>query len=121
VLVHAQHAALWHPFQTCPTHAPCCAPQLALEYYMLAAGAMGGGLQARGALLRELLVESRAYGYLLGSGGAGEGGRRARSAAGRGWVALQLETGASVEACRPGCLLVLVRASAGVGLGLAGG
>jgi len=28
-------------------------------------------LQVKGQLLRELLVESKAYGYLLGSGGAG--------------------------------------------------
>lgn len=48
---------------------------LALEYYMLAAAAMGGSLGVRGALLKELLSESKAYGLLLGSGGAGsEGG-----------------------------------------------
>jgi hypothetical protein len=36
-------------------------------------------LQVKGQLLRELLVESKAYGYLLGSGGAaGEGGALAR-------------------------------------------
>jgi hypothetical protein len=35
--------------------------------------------QVKGQLLRELLVESKAYGYLLGSGGAaGEGGALAR-------------------------------------------
>lgn len=28
-------------------------------------------MQVKGQLLRELLVESKAYGYLLGSGGAG--------------------------------------------------
>ncbi|PSC75508.1 nuclear pore complex NUP93A-like [Micractinium conductrix] len=54
-------------------------PPLALEYYMLAAQAMGGSVQVKGQLLRELLVESKAYGYLLGSGGAaGEGGALAR-------------------------------------------
>ncbi|KAL4437959.1 hypothetical protein ABPG77_004180 [Micractinium sp. CCAP 211/92] len=54
-------------------------PALALEYYMLAADAMGGSVQVKGQLLRELLVESKAYGYLLGSGGAaGEGGALAR-------------------------------------------
>ena len=38
-----------------------------------------GRLQVKGQLLRELLVESKAYGYLLGSGGAaGEGGALAR-------------------------------------------
>jgi nuclear pore complex protein Nup93 len=45
--------------------------ELALEYYMLSAAAQGGGLAVRGALLRELLTESRAYGLLLGAGGAG--------------------------------------------------
>lgn len=49
--------------------------QLALEYYMLAAAVQGGSLAVRGALLRELLTETRAYGLLLGAGGAvGEGG-----------------------------------------------
>jgi hypothetical protein len=38
---------------------------------MQAAAALGGGLAAKGRLLRELLAESRAYGYLLGAGGAG--------------------------------------------------
>ena len=48
---------------------------LALEYYMLSASAQGGSLQIRGALLRELLTESKAYGMLLGAGGAvGESG-----------------------------------------------
>lgn len=48
---------------------------LALEYYMLSAAAQGGSLQVRGALLRELLTESKAYGMLLGAGGAvGESG-----------------------------------------------
>lgn len=100
-------------------------PALALQYYMLAADALGGSVQVRpaerawiglavhgtpsparsgqrqlaslphparcatppatlatplqqvkGQLLRELLVESKAYGYLLGSGGAGEQARR---------------------------------------------
>lgn len=41
---------------------------------MLAAAALGGSVQVKGQLLRELLVESKAYGYLLGSGGAGEEG-----------------------------------------------
>lgn len=48
-------------------------PQLALEYYMMAASVMGGAANVRGALLRELLAETRAYGMMLGSGGA-EGG-----------------------------------------------
>ncbi|KAK9828502.1 hypothetical protein WJX72_000423 [[Myrmecia] bisecta] len=47
------------------------APELALEYYMLAAAAKGGSLADKGALLRELLTDSRAFGFLLGSGGAG--------------------------------------------------
>ncbi|KFM27199.1 Uncharacterized protein F751_4469 [Auxenochlorella protothecoides] len=47
--------------------------ELALEHYMLAADAMGGSLEVRGRLLRELLVESRAFGLLLGSGGGGTG------------------------------------------------
>jgi nuclear pore complex protein Nup93 len=49
-------------------------PELALQYYMLAGSAAGGGGRARGALLRELLTESRAYGLLLGGGGAGGAG-----------------------------------------------
>lgn len=44
---------------------------LALEYYMLSAAAQGGSLGIRGSLLRELLTESKAYGMLLGAGGAG--------------------------------------------------
>ena len=44
---------------------------LALQYCMLSAAAQGGSLQVRGALLRELLTESKAYGMLLGGGGAG--------------------------------------------------
>jgi nuclear pore complex protein Nup93 len=44
---------------------------LALEYYMLSAAAQGGSLSIRGSLLRELLTESKAYGMLLGAGGAG--------------------------------------------------
>lgn len=49
--------------------------QLALSYYMLAAAVQGGSSTVKGMLLRELLVESRAYGLLLGAGGtAGEGG-----------------------------------------------
>lgn len=52
--------------------------KLALEYYMLAASALGGSLGVRGALLKELLSESKAYGLLLGSGGTGsEGGELA--------------------------------------------
>lgn len=48
---------------------------LALHYYMAAADARGGGLPARGAMLRELLSVSRDYGTLLGGGGAvGTGG-----------------------------------------------
>ena len=44
---------------------------MALEYYMLSAAAQGGSLSIRGSLLRELLIESKAYGMLLGAGGAG--------------------------------------------------
>lgn len=47
----------------------------ALQYYMLAAAAGGGGLELKGRLLRELLVESKDYGTLLGAGGPlGQGG-----------------------------------------------
>ncbi|GAB4816873.1 hypothetical protein N2152v2_003919 [Parachlorella kessleri] len=52
--------------------------ELALEYYMLASEALGGSTAVKGQLLRELLVESKAYGFLLGGGGAGEGGALAR-------------------------------------------
>ncbi len=45
-----------------PIAAPLPRAQLALEHYMLAADAMGGSLEVRGRLLRELLVESRAFG-----------------------------------------------------------
>lgn len=41
-----------------------------------AATAPPSSTQVKGQLLRELLVESKAYGYLLGSGGAGERCRR---------------------------------------------
>lgn len=72
-------------------------PEMALQYYMLAASAAaaasGGGsaavTAARGAFLRELLVESKAYGYLLGAGGDGSGGALAEfvpNAAERGSV-----------------------------------
>jgi len=44
---------------------------LALEYYMLSSAAQGNSLGIRGSLLRELLTESKAYGMLLGAGGAG--------------------------------------------------
>lgn len=48
---------------------------VALEYYMLAATTQGGSAAVRGSLLRELLTEGKAYGALLGAGGAaGEGG-----------------------------------------------
>lgn len=54
-------------------------PGLALEYCMRAAEAAGGTQQVKGALLRELLVGSRAYGFLLGAGGAtGDGSALAR-------------------------------------------
>ena len=45
-----------------------------LRYYMLAASAAGGSVAVRGAFLRELLVDSKAYGFLLGAGGDGSGG-----------------------------------------------
>eukprot|EP00887_Chlorella_sp_A99_P000841 scaffold5.g841.t1 len=48
-------------------------PGLALEYYMAAAAALGDSLAVKGQLLRELLVESKAYGFLLGGGGPGGG------------------------------------------------
>jgi hypothetical protein len=48
---------------------------LALEYYIIASLVMGGSLEVKGRLLKELLTESHAYGVLLGSGGAvSEGG-----------------------------------------------
>lgn len=43
---------------------------LALEYYIATSMLMGGSVQLKGKLLRELLTESHAYGILLGSGGA---------------------------------------------------
>jgi hypothetical protein len=46
------------------------APEIALEYYMLAALALGNDKQTKASLLRELLTESNAFGYLLGSGGS---------------------------------------------------
>eukprot|EP00878_Enallax_costatus_P026786 GHUV01028785.1.p1 GENE.GHUV01028785.1~~GHUV01028785.1.p1 ORF type:complete len:713 (+),score=229.05 GHUV01028785.1:118-2256(+) len=47
----------------------------ALQYYMLAAALAGGGRQEQGRLFRELLVQSKDYGTLLGGGGAmGRGG-----------------------------------------------
>ena len=52
------------------------APETALEYYMLAAKAQGDDRQTRARLLRELLVESGAFGFLLGSGGSRGGERR---------------------------------------------
>mmetsp|Transcript_19713 Transcript_19713/g.59561 ORF Transcript_19713/g.59561 Transcript_19713/m.59561 type:complete len:809 (-) Transcript_19713:69-2495(-) len=49
--------------------------RLALEYYIAAARLQGDSRETRGRLLRELLTESQAYGFLLGSGGAdGEAG-----------------------------------------------
>lgn len=46
------------------------APEVALEYYMLAAMALGNDRHTKATLLRELLTESNAFGYLLGSGGS---------------------------------------------------
>lgn len=43
---------------------------LALEYYVISSMIMGGSVQLKGKLLKELLTESHAYGVLLGSGGA---------------------------------------------------
>ncbi|KAK9812585.1 hypothetical protein WJX73_010575 [Symbiochloris irregularis] len=45
------------------------APQIALEYYMLAAQAAQGTPEAKARLLKDLLSESNAFGFLLGSGG----------------------------------------------------
>ena len=45
-------------------------PDIALEYYMRSAEAAGGGAEAKGALLRDLLTQSNAFGFLLGSGGS---------------------------------------------------
>ncbi len=54
------------------------APALALEYYMQAAQLLGDALgdvrDVRGKLLRELLTQSNAFGFLLGSGGPNGGG-----------------------------------------------
>lgn len=49
------------------------APEIALEYYMLAAQALGNDRQTKAKLLRELLTESNAFGFLLGSGGSHKG------------------------------------------------
>ncbi|CAL5221540.1 g3750 [Coccomyxa viridis] len=46
-------------------------PDVALEYYMRAAQLKGDTLEVKAQLLRELLTESNAFGYLIGSGGAG--------------------------------------------------
>jgi nuclear pore complex protein Nup93 len=80
-------------------------PEMALHYYMLAASAAaaasGGGsgavTAARGAFLRELLVESKAYGYLLGAGGDGSGGALAE------FVPNAAERGAVLEAVAREC------------------
>jgi len=49
--------------------------QVALQYYMLAAAIGGGSIELKGRLFRELLVESKDYGSLLGAGGPlGAGG-----------------------------------------------
>ena len=50
------------------------APDIALEYYMQAAQAAGGGADTKGQLLRDLLTQSNAFGFLLGSGGSSGGG-----------------------------------------------
>ena len=47
------------------------APEIALEYYMLAAEAAGGSVEVKGQLLRDLLTQSNAFGFLLGSGSGG--------------------------------------------------
>lgn len=46
------------------------APEVALEYFMLASQALGNDKLTKARLLRELLTESNAFGYLLGSGGS---------------------------------------------------
>ena len=45
------------------------APEIALEYYILAADAKGNSKQIKAELLKELLTESNAFGFLLGAGG----------------------------------------------------
>ena len=45
--------------------------EIALEYFMLAAKALGNDKQTKARLLRELLTESNAFGFLLGSGSHG--------------------------------------------------
>jgi nuclear pore complex protein Nup93 len=80
-------------------------PEMALHYYMLAAsaaaaasgGSSGAVTAARGAFLRELLVESKAYGYLLGAGGDGSGGALAE------FVPNAAERGAVLEAVAREC------------------
>ena len=49
--------------------------EIALEYFMLAARALGNDKQTKARLLRELLTESNAFGLLLGGGGS-QGGER---------------------------------------------
>jgi hypothetical protein len=44
-------------------------PVVALHYYMAGARAKGNSSSIKSSLLRELLVESKGYGTLLGSGG----------------------------------------------------
>ena len=51
------------------------APEIGLEYYILAAEAMGNDKQVKAQLLKELLTESNAFGFLLGAGG-NTGGKR---------------------------------------------
>jgi nuclear pore complex protein Nup93 len=77
---------------------------------MLAASAGGGGIELRGRLLRELLVESKDYGTLLGAGGAlGSGGAirafvagpEVRGRAGRGWRGAVGGGGATAGGRRP--------------------
>ncbi|KAK9915316.1 hypothetical protein WJX75_007541 [Coccomyxa subellipsoidea] len=61
-------AALVHRYGRSFVHS---SPDVALEYYMQAAGIRGDTLEVKGQLLRELLTESNAFGYLMGSGGPG--------------------------------------------------
>lgn len=63
------------------------APDIALEYYMLASQALGNDRLTKARLVRELLTESNAFGYLLGSG-AGPGGAPSSSC----YVVLQQES-----------------------------
>jgi hypothetical protein len=82
-----------------PDARPSLSPQVALQYYMLAAAGGGGGIELKGRLFRELLVESKDYG-----GGRVGGGGEVAVEAGSEWSVCRAVIPRALACCREGRL-----------------